>query len=123
MAVDMSILVADNEFIRMIRQVCGGIPTNETTLMIEEIIARGPEAEYISSESTLKGVRGLSSSRLIDRHAREEWTAAGSKDMYQRSRDEARRILREEKVEPLPGEILEKLDRIVAEADAKYAGV
>jgi trimethylamine--corrinoid protein Co-methyltransferase len=123
MAVDMSVLVADNEFIRMMRQVCAGIPTNETTLMVEEIIARGPEAEYISSESTLRGVKGLSTSKLIDRHAREAWTAEGSKDMYERARAEARRILQEETVEPLPSDVIEKLDRIVAQADEKYAGV
>jgi trimethylamine---corrinoid protein Co-methyltransferase len=123
MAVDMAVLVADNDFIRMMRQVCDGIPTNDVTLMVDEIIAKGPEAEYISAESTLKGVRQLSAPKIMDRRSREEWEGDGSIDMYQRSRAEARRILAEEKVEPLPDEMLKKLDAIVAEADMKYAGV
>lgn len=122
MCVDMSVLVADNEFIRMIRQIVGGIPTNDETLMVDEIIARGPEAEYISTESTLRGLKSLSTSKIIDRRSREEWTSDGCPDMYAKARAEARRILAEEKVEPLPGEILQKLDAIVAAADEKYAG-
>ena len=123
MAVDEAVLVADNDFIRMMRQVCDGIPTNDTTLMIDEIVERGPEAEYISSDSTLRGVRGISAPKLIDRRAREEWTADGSVDMYQRARIEAKRILAETTVEPLPDEVASRLDAIVAEADEKYAGV
>jgi trimethylamine--corrinoid protein Co-methyltransferase len=124
MCVDMSVLVADNEFIRMIRDICQGIPTNDETLMVDEIIRLGPEAEYISTESTLRGVRDLSTSKtkLMDRRSREEWTSSGSLGMYEIARAEARRILTEEKVEPLPDEILQKLDAIVAAADDKYAG-
>jgi trimethylamine--corrinoid protein Co-methyltransferase len=123
MAVDMAVLVADNDFIRMMRQVCDGIPTNDVTLMVDEIVAKGPEAEYISADSTLRNVRKLSAPKIIDRRSREEWEGDGSIDMYQRARAEARRILAEEKVEPLPGELLQKLDSIVAEADLTYAGV
>lgn len=123
MAVDMAVLVADNEFIGMIRQVVGGIPTNDDTLMIEEIVERGPEAEYISARSTLRNVNLLSAPRLIDRHSREEWTSLGSTDLYTRAREEARRILADTQVPPLPDEIAEKLDGIVAEADSKYAGI
>lgn len=121
MAVDMSVLVADNEFIRMIRQIVNGIPTNDDTLMIDEIVARGPEAEYISTDSTLRGLKGLSTTRILDRRSREEWEADGSLAMYETARKEARRILAEEKVEPLPDEILQRLDAIVAAADDKYA--
>ncbi|HJW75837.1 MAG TPA: trimethylamine methyltransferase family protein, partial [Thermoleophilia bacterium] len=123
MAVDMAVLVADNEFISMIRQIVGGIPTDDDTLMIEEIVERGPEAEYISARSTLQNVNLLSAPRLIDRHSREEWASLGSTDLYTRARDEARRILADTQVEPLPNVVAEKLDRIVEEADLKYAGV
>ena len=119
----MPVLVADNEFIAMIRQVVGGIPVSDDELMIEEIVEQGPESEYISSASTLGNLSRLSAPRLIDRHSREEWKMLGSTDMYERSRDEARRILAEMTVEPLPAEVAGKLDNIVAAADAKYAGV
>jgi trimethylamine:corrinoid methyltransferase-like protein len=123
MAVDMAVLVADNEFIAMIRQVVGGIETNDDSLMVEEIVERGPEAEYISAKSTLKNVHRLSAPLLMDRRSREEWTSLGSTDLYTRAREEARRILAETQVEPLPDEVSEKLDVIVEQADMKYAGV
>ena len=120
---DMPVLVADNEFIAMIRQVVAGIPTSDNELMIEEIVESGPESEYISAASTLRNVARLSAPRLIDRHSREEWKSLGGTDMYGRARDEARRILAEMQVDPLPPEAAAKLDAIVAAADAKYAGV
>ena len=122
MAVDMALLVADNEFIRMIRQIVAGITTNDVTLMVDEIISLGPEAEYISAESTLRGLRGLSAPTIMDRRTRQEWEIDGGRDMYQRARAEAQRILKEETVEPLPEDILTQLDSIVAEADAAHAG-
>jgi trimethylamine--corrinoid protein Co-methyltransferase len=120
--VDMAVLVADNEFIAMIRQVVGGIPTDDDALMVEEIVERGPEAEYISTASTLTNIGRLSAPRLIDRHSREEWKMLGATDMYTRARDEARRILTEMAVEPLPGDVSDHLDSIVAEYDRKYVG-
>jgi len=122
MAVDMALLTADNEFIRMIRQIVGGITVNDTTLMIDEIVSRGPEAEYISAESTLEGLRNLSAPLLMDRRNRQEWELGGGQDMYQRARAEAKRILVEETVEPLPDDTLAQLDAIVARADAVHAG-
>jgi trimethylamine---corrinoid protein Co-methyltransferase len=120
--VDMGVLVADNEFITMIRQIVGGIPTNDDTMMIEEIVKFGPEAEYISSASTLRNVHQLGAPVLMDRHSREEWTMAGSTDMYTRVCAEARRILADTEVTPLPDDVDAKLTDIVSAADAKYAG-
>jgi trimethylamine--corrinoid protein Co-methyltransferase len=117
------VLVADNEFIAMIRQVVGGIPVSDDELMIEEIVELGPESEYISRASTLSNLSRLSAPRLIDRHSREEWKMLGSTDMYERCRQEARRILADMPVEPLPADVAAQLDGIVAAADEKYAGV
>lgn len=122
LTVDPALLVADSEFISMIRQVVNGMRVTDETLMIDEIISRGPEAEYLTAKSTLSGLKALSAPRLLDRRARSDWEKDGSQDMYRRAHDEARRILAEEKVEPLPEEILARLDSIVADADAKYAG-
>jgi trimethylamine---corrinoid protein Co-methyltransferase len=121
--VDMPVLVADNEFIAMIRQVVGGIPTSDDELMIEEIVELGPESEYISRQSTLDNLGRLSAPRLIDRHSREEWNMLGATDMYERCRQEARRILADMPVEPLPDDVAAQLDGIIDNYDAKYAGV
>ena len=122
LTVDPALLVADSDFISMIRMVLHGMKINDATLMIDEIIARGPEAEYLSADSTLAGFRELSAPRFMDRRTRLDWENDGGRDMYDLARDEARRILAEETVEPLSDEILAQLDSIVAEADAKYAG-
>ena len=64
-------------------------------------------------------MRGLSTTKLIDRQVREAWEAAGSPDFYQTARQEARRILAEHEVEPLPDEVAEEIRAIVAHADSE----
>lgn len=121
--VDASLLVADNEFVSMFRHVCRGIPVTDSTLMIDEIVELGPEAEYLSAQSTLERARAISAPKFMDRNSREDWGSAGGADMYERCRSEAKRILAECSVDPLPQEISQKLDGIVSAADYQYAHV
>lgn len=122
MTVDPAVLVADNDAIDFIRHTARGVPTDDQSMMIEEIIARGPETEWISSASTLKGVRNLSAPKFMDRRSREEWEQAGSQGAYEVARDEARRVLAEHEVDALPDDVERQLTRIVAEADARFVG-
>jgi len=63
-----------------------------------------------------------SSSKLIDRRVREEWAAAGSTTLYDRSLAEARRILETHQPEPLPDGVAAEL-RSIIEAAERELGV
>ena len=118
---DHAQLVMDNEFIKMIRMVVMGIPVNDDTLMVDDIVKVGAFGDYLSLDSTLKLMRSLSQPKLLDRRVREEWEVEKT-DLYTRSQREARRILETHKPEPLPDDVRAQLRTIVAQAD-KEAGV
>lgn len=118
---DHAQLVMDNEFIKMIRMVVMGIPVNDETLMVDDIVKVGAFGDYLSLDSTLKLMRSLSQPKLLDRRVREEWEVEKT-DLYTRSLREARRILETHKPEPLPDDVRAQLRTIVAQAD-KEAGV
>ena len=114
---DLAQLVADNELIRMSKYCRGGIAVNDATTAVEEIMRVGPAGNYLEEESTLRGLSGLSTTKLIDRKVREAWEEAGSPDFYQQARREARRILAEHEPVPLPDDVAEQIHAVVVRAD------
>ncbi len=114
---DLAQLVVDDELIAMTRYCRAGIAVNDATTAIHDIMAVGPAGHFLERPATLRGMHDLSTTRLIDRQVRESWEAAGSPDFYEKARQEAKRLLVEHDVEPLPDEVAEELRRIVAEAD------
>ena len=120
-AFDFGQLVMDNEFARMVRHAVGGIPVTDELLGADDIAAVGPFGDFLSLGSTLKFMRDQSQPKLIDRRVREDWTAAGGKDLHQRSLEEARRILATHAPEPLPDDVLREIRAIVDAADREAA--
>lgn len=123
MTFDPAQLVIDDEIVAMTRFLKRGVAVNDATTAIEEIIAVGPAGNFLERESTLKGFRELTSPQLLDRKVREAWEADGSPDFYLKARARAKQILAEHEVEPLDGDVLTEIRSIVADADARYAGV
>jgi trimethylamine--corrinoid protein Co-methyltransferase len=101
----------------MSKYLYAGIPVNDLTMVVDEIVEVGPGGDYISRESTLKGMSGLTNSNLIDRQVREAWEAAGSPEFYANAKKEARRILAEHEVEPLPDDVAAEIRTIVQRVD------
>lgn len=120
--VDGGQLVADNEIIGMCKYVYRGLPVNDFTLAVEEIVEVGPGKDYISLDSTLKHMRTLTDAKLMDRQVREAWEACGSPSFYQKAKDEAMRILAEHEVPPLPEDVAAEVRSIVERVD-REAGV
>jgi trimethylamine--corrinoid protein Co-methyltransferase len=120
---DYGVLVMDNDIARMIKYALRGIPTNDATLMVEEIIEVGSEEDFLSRMSTLKLMREhQSKAGNIDRRVREEWEMDGSTDLYARCNQMAKDLCENHKVPELPGEVKEQIRAIVTKAE-KDAGV
>ncbi|OFW59462.1 MAG: hypothetical protein A2133_07465 [Actinobacteria bacterium RBG_16_64_13] len=119
---DIAQLVADNEIVAMTKHCRRGIPVSDATLMTDEIATVGPGGEFLSAKGTLAGMRSQSDARIIDRQVREAGGEAGSPAFYETARKEAKRILAEHQVPPLPKEVSEEVRSIIAKAE-REAGV
>jgi len=119
MTIDFGQLVMDNEFAGMIKHAVQGVLVNDETLAADVIREIGVGKDFLSHESTYKHMRSQSQPTLIDRNMREDWTAAGSTDIYQRSLEQAKFILENHKPDPLPDGAAETIRSIVEEAEAE----
>jgi trimethylamine---corrinoid protein Co-methyltransferase len=115
---DYGQLVMDNEFAKMVKHAVMGVPVDDELLSVDDIAKVGSFGDFLSLDATLKFMRGQSQPKLIDRRVREDWAAAGSKDLHQRATEEARRILATHVPEPLPDDVVREIRRIVNAADA-----
>jgi trimethylamine--corrinoid protein Co-methyltransferase len=90
----MEMLVIADEIISMTRRFMEGISVNEETLALEAIERVRPGSGFLSDESTLKHFRRDQwCPRLIDRKRYDLWKTDGSKDMFQRANERARKLL------------------------------
>jgi trimethylamine--corrinoid protein Co-methyltransferase len=121
--IDYGTLVMDNDIARIAKFVLRGVPTNDATLMVDEIIEVGSEEDFLSRMSTLKLMREhQSKAGNIDRRVREEWEMDGSTDMYTRCNEVAKELVESHKVPELPSEVKEQIRALVVKAE-KDAGV
>ena len=96
MAVSFEQFIMDAEFVRMFKRTEKPVEVDEDALALDVIKAVGSAGNFLSQRHTLKHMRGeISDARLIDLRMRESWEKDGAKDMTQRAREEALRILAE----------------------------
>ena len=115
---DCGQFVMDNEIARMIKHIVHGIPVDDETLAVEDIAAVGAFGDFLSLNATLTHMRELSQPTVIDRRVREDWETRGATNLYTRSVEAARDIIREHRPEPLPDDVAARIHAIVVETDA-----
>jgi len=119
LTIDYATLLMQNEMVKQLLQCVKGIPVNDEEMALDIIKSVGPGGEFISHEHTFQNFRKLSAPVLLDRHNRDGWKMAGSKDIVQKSYEKAREIIETYKPTPLPENIQKQLREIVAEAEAE----
>jgi trimethylamine--corrinoid protein Co-methyltransferase len=117
MTCDLGQMVMDNDAIALIRQFVRGVPVTDETLAVDLIHEVGPGGEFVSAEHTYRHMREASQPRLFSRDVREVWEEAGSTDLAERARRQAREVVAQHAVEPLPDDALAQIERIVRQAD------
>jgi trimethylamine---corrinoid protein Co-methyltransferase len=122
MTMDFGLLVADNEFVRMIRRMLDGVPVNDEALAVDVIREVGIGGEFVTHQHTFDHFKiNQSQSALVDRNTRGVWKDAGGKDMHTRCNEFAREVLKTHKPQPLPSGVAETLRDIVAEAEKEFS--
>jgi trimethylamine--corrinoid protein Co-methyltransferase len=88
-----------------------------TTLAVDAIKEMGIGKDYLAHQTTFEYMKSQSQAYLLDRRMREDWEAAGSKDMYQRAREKMIDILENYKPPALPDDVLQTIRSIVLESE------
>lgn len=111
---DFGQLVMDDDFAGMIKHVLKGIRVADETLSVDLIGEVGARGDFLSHEHTFLHMKEMSEPRIIDRRRRDDWQSRGGLDMYQRSLEEARRILKTHKPPQLPENVRSEIRGIIA---------
>ncbi len=109
-------IVICDELIGYTKAFMKELEVNDETLALDLIDQLGPEGNYMSADHTLKHYREDWYPKLFDRHNYEGWEKAGSKTLRQRAQEKALSILEKHQPEPLPEDVLRRIDRIVEQA-------
>ena len=118
---DYGQMVMDNELAEMVKFTLQGIPVNDETLAVDVIHDIGHSKDYLSHDHTMAHMRTAQTyPSLIDRRMRDDWEAAGSKSIYERSWEKAMDILENYKPEPLPDDVQKNLRSIVEETEEEF---
>ena len=114
---DLGQLVMDDEIARMIKFAVGGIAVTDETMAVDDIAAVGAFGDFLSLDATLRHMRELSQSELLDRRVREEWESRGATDLAARARARALELVESHRPLPLDPDAAEQMRRIIAAAD------
>jgi trimethylamine--corrinoid protein Co-methyltransferase len=122
MTMDFGLLVADNEFVRMIRRMLDGVPVNDEALAVDVIREVGIGGEFVTHQHTFDHFKAnQSQSALVDRNTRGVWQDAGGKDMHTRCNEFAREVLKTHQPQPLSSGVAQTLRDIVSEAEKEFS--
>jgi trimethylamine--corrinoid protein Co-methyltransferase len=112
----MEMLVIANEIIRMMRFFMGGVQVNQNTLALEAIDRVNPGGGFLADDHTMDNFRTAQwIPDLIDRSRHDSWEKTGSRDMYVRANQRARKILAEHQVPSLPEGAESMFEDLIAE--------
>lgn len=115
-------IVLGDEIISFVRRLLRGIDLRPETLALNVIDAVGPGGDFLSTDHTADHFRSIWYPRLFDRRDYHAWVEAGQPTAVENARDFARQTIAEHTPTPLPAGVQEKLQAIIAAADAR-AGV
>jgi trimethylamine--corrinoid protein Co-methyltransferase len=114
---DLGQLVMDDEIARMIKFTVAGIAVTDESMAVSDIARVGAFGDFLSLDATLKHMRELSQSTLLDRRVREDWQARGATDLATRARTRALELVESHQPLPLDADVADQLRRIIEAAD------
>ncbi len=114
-------LVMADEIIGMVRSIMKGIRVDDETLGLDVINKIGPGGHFLAEEHTMKHFREeFWTPECLDRDNYKTWVKKGSKTYAQKVNERVRDILANHEPQKLPEDVLEKLNQLLEEAEAKF---
>ena len=110
-------MIMDCEIFSIIRKMMEGIPVDSETLALDAIREAGPRGDFLTSDHTLRNMRGLWLGKLLDRRPYSIWEKKkdGARDW---ARDKAKAILAAHHPAPLDPKLEAELRKIILSAGA-----
>jgi len=104
----------DEELIGFSMKSLEGIPTDDDRLSVEAIKRVGFGGDFMVDETTLKYLRSdYYQPRILNRLAREDWEAAGRKELNAAAKQRVKKLMKEHQPEPLEPGIKKELRSLV----------
>ena len=112
-------IVVDNEIAHMCERAFQGVDSGSEKVLTDDIIRVGPGGNFLAQKTTRKLARSGETylPGLLDHHTLDRWLELGKPDLYTNARQKVEEILAAPLEDPLAGEVLGKLDEILARAD------
>ena len=109
-AISLEQAVIDNEILAAAHRVKRGIAVNDETLALGLIHEMKSQANYLSSDFTLKHFRKeLATLNLVNRHRRSGWEKRGAKSLEEVAGEQVEKILKKPPAERKDSKTLEKV--------------
>ena len=112
-------IVVDDEIACFCKRVRDGIDISQAKNHFEDIRDVKPGGHFLSQPNTIKACRSseFMMPSLCDRNTFEEWVELGRPDIYDRARERVNEILASPQKNPLPDDVIGKLEDIMRRAD------
>jgi trimethylamine--corrinoid protein Co-methyltransferase len=112
-------IVVDEEIAGVCQRMREGVDFSDAKNHFDDIADVGPGGHFLMQKSTLAACRSdeFYAPLLCDRHPFDRWVDLGKPDLYSRARQRVEEILAAPQKNPLPDDVIGKLDEIVRKAD------
>ena len=111
-------LMLDNELMSYVKRIARGFEVNDAMLATGVVNSVGPKGNFLAEEHTARHFREelWLCGAAWTRQSWDGWESGGSKSMAERMDDEINNILSTHKPEPIDGDLVKEVDRIVETA-------
>jgi trimethylamine--corrinoid protein Co-methyltransferase len=119
--VSLEQIVVDDEIACFCKRIKDGIDISESKNYFDDIKDVKPGGHFLEQMNTVKACRSeeFYSPTLSDRNTYEQWDELGRLDMYDKARERVEEILASPQKNPLPDEVIGKLEDIIRRANEK----
>lgn len=100
----------NNEIIGWVNKYFEKIEICEETLALDLIHEIGPDGDYIEAEHTFKHMRDDWQPTIFDRLDYSRWADRGKRKLRERAKEKVKEILEDHRADPLPEEVVQKLN-------------
>jgi trimethylamine--corrinoid protein Co-methyltransferase len=116
-------ILVDHELACLCKRLKDGIEVSDAQDFFGDVTRLGPGGHFLMEANTVAACRSpqFFHPQLVERSTYEEWLKLGQPDMYAKARKKVQAILASPLKQPLPGDVVGKLDDIMRRADAQLA--
>jgi len=111
-------LIIDDELCRALLKAVQGIDVNDETLALDVIQKVGPGGHYLAEKHTIQHFKEEHFfPEITDRSSHDSWKKSGGKNLVERARERAEKILEEHWPTPLDRDVQKEISEIIRRAE------